>query len=180
MEGQSPSRADVLAQYGEALLAAQELEEAMVGLIGVRAELAVAASEPFDMEEFSRAQEAWEHLFALPAGRLGKLLALEGEVGGEVERAVCARNMLAHHYLRDRASQLEGQPAERDQMAAILAGSAERFRALADRLDAERLSAMAEHGLTEDHITLPHEARQNRYWNPNTDDYEPPEPWDPR
>jgi hypothetical protein len=37
MEGEPPSRADVLALYGEAMLEAQRLEQAMVGLIGVRA-----------------------------------------------------------------------------------------------------------------------------------------------
>jgi hypothetical protein len=104
-------------------------------------------------------------------------MALEGELGDEVERAVRARNLLAHHYLRDRQWGLE-HPAQRERLAVALVESAERFRALADRLDADRQAAMDKHGLNEDHITIPDEARAFRYWNPYTDAIEPPEPWD--
>jgi hypothetical protein len=176
MREEAPSPSEVLAVYGEAMLEAQRLEEAMVGLLGVRAEL--DAAERQDWEEFTRAQEAWEGLFTMTAGRLRTLLALEGELGDELERAVDARNLLTHHYLRDRGWALNHQPAERKRMAAALRASAERFHALAQRLDGERLRAMEEHGLTEDHVTTPGEARNLRYWNPTTDEIEPPEPWD--
>jgi hypothetical protein len=38
-EGTQPTRDDVLAAYGTAMLAAQQFEESMVGLAGVRTEI---------------------------------------------------------------------------------------------------------------------------------------------
>ncbi len=63
-------------------------------------------------------------------------------------------------------------------MAANLRESVDRFRALATRLDDERLKAMEALGLTDDHITTPDEARLYRYWDPSTDDYVAPELWE--
>ncbi len=171
MDGQALSRTDVLALYGEAMAESQRLEQSMVGLLGVRAELDAAARE--DWEEFGRAQQAWERLFSLTAGKLRQLLVLEGELGDELERAVHARNNLAHHYLRDRQWQLN-RAGERQRMAANLRESVDRFRALATRLDDERLKAMEALGLTYDHITTPDEARLYLYWDPSTDDYVAP------
>jgi hypothetical protein len=154
---------------------AQRLEEAMVGLLGVRGELAAIATE--DFEQLECAQRKWERLFALTGGKLRTLLELEGELGEEVERAVYARNVLAHHYLRDRVWDLD-RPAERKKMAATVIESAERLRALAVRLDVERRRAMEQHGVTDDHVTTPAEARGWRDWDPATDVIVPPEPWD--
>jgi hypothetical protein len=175
MDGQSPSRANVLALYGEAMVESQRLEQSMVGLLGVRAELDAAARE--DWDEFGRAQQAWERLFSVPAGRLRQRLALEGELGDELELAIHARNSLAHHYLRDRQWELD-RAYERQGMAASLRETVDRFRALASRLDDERQEAMAALGLTDDHITTPDEARLYRYWDPSSDDYVAPELWE--
>lgn len=174
MDVQSPSREDVLALYGEAMTESQRLEQSMVGLLGARAELDAAARE--DMEEFGRAQQAWERLFSVTAGTLRQRLALEGELGDELERAVHARNNLAHHYLRDRQWELD-RADKRHGIAVSLRETVERFRELATRLDDERRMAMAALGLTSDHITTPDEARLYRYWDPSTDEYVARELW---
>jgi hypothetical protein len=175
MDGQSPSRADVLALYGEAMVEAQRLEQSMVGLLGARAELDAAARE--DWDEFGRAQQAWETLFRRTGGTLRRRLELNGELGDELERAVHARNNLAHHYLRDRLWELD-RSDERQGIAASLRETTDRFRALATRLDDERRRAMASLGVTDDHITTPDEARLYRYWDPSNDDYVAPELWE--
>jgi hypothetical protein len=71
------------------------------------------------------------------------------------------------------------QATQRKTMAATLAETAERLRALTTGLDVDRLRAMQKFGVTDDHITTPAEARGYRDWNPTTDQIEPREPWDP-
>jgi hypothetical protein len=50
---------------------------------------------------FREREEIWQKMFRSTAGRLRAQSALTGELGDELEKAVVARNLLAHHYLRD-------------------------------------------------------------------------------
>jgi hypothetical protein len=174
MDQEDPSRDDVLALYGAAMHAAQDFEEAMVGLLGVRKELSIIERDAFD--ELDAAYLEWEKLFTWPAGRLSNKLRLEGRLAEDVQRAVAARNLLAHHYLRDHAYHLESG-SERAAMAGRLRESTNRFQEVRAKLEVERLAAMHEAGLTDDHVSTPSEARRQRYYDPTVDDDVPPEPF---
>lgn len=175
------SREGVLALYAAAMLAAQELEEALVGLLGVRGELAIlmrrdSGPTAADGDEVER---LWEDLFRRPAGGLVRDLKLAGELGRDVQDAVTARNLLAHHYLRDHAFDLTRAPA-RSVIAGRLRAALERLRATSAAVAVERMVAMHELGLTDDHVTTPREARLMRYYDPSVDDAVVPEPFEDR
>lgn len=146
----------------------------MVGLLGVRNELSIIARDAF--EELDAAYLWWEELFTWTAGKLRTHLQLDGQLADDVDRAVAARNLLAHHYLRDHTSQLERGP-QRRAMGGRLREAAQHFQDIGARLEVERLAAMHQAGLTDDHVTTPSEARRLRYYNPIVDDDVPPEPF---
>jgi hypothetical protein len=175
------TREQVLALFGEAMLAAQQLEEALVGLLGVRRELAVFVRGEFGLtaEDGDEVERVWEGLFRRPVGALLKQLKLAGELGRDVEDAVGARNLLAHHYLRDHVSALDCA-ATRPAIAGRLRTAVECFRATSAAIEVERVDAMHALGLTEDHVTTPGEARLDRYYDPRVDDYVAPEPFQAR
>ena len=166
-----------MAAYGEAMLAVQQFEEAMVGLLGARAEIkAVDTSEIEDMmDRLGETQEQWEPLFSKTAGCLAMLLGYD-DPADDVRLAVKARNLLAHHYLRDHGQQLAYEDGRRDMLDRLHAAT-ERFRAIGADFDRERSARMSAAGLTEDHITTPREAREMRHWDPDLDDTVPPEPF---
>lgn len=172
------TRDQVLALFGEAMLAAQQLEEALVGLLGVRREIAVLTRDDFgqSIEDNEEIERIWERLFRRTAGALVKELKLSGDLGRDVEDAVQARNLLAHHYLRDHAVDLDRE-SMRSAMAGRLRMAVERFRATAAAIEVERMVAMHALGLTDDHVTTPGEARLYRYYDPSVDGYVPPEPF---
>lgn len=175
--GAMTRRSGVLALYGEAMLATQRFEQAMVGLVGAWGELEAS----HDLDAFAGAQDAWDQLYGMSAGRLRKMLEngqrlADPELAWDVERAVEARNLLAHHYLRDRELRL-GDAEHAADMSERLRAAVQRFDALTARLDVERLAAMHAHGLTDDHVTTPDEARRMRNYDPALDDDVPPEPW---
>lgn len=179
VDQEEPTRGEVLALYGEAMLAVQQLEEAMVGLLGVRKELSVLMQrdlEPIseDVREFER---CWEGLFSQTGGYLRGELRLAGQLGQEVERAVRARNLLAHHYLRDHKNDLD-KSSGRSAIATRLGASADRFRELAARIDVEHMAALQAAGLSDDHVTTVGEARRMRYYDPALDDAVAPEPFE--
>lgn len=128
-----PTREDVMAAYGEAMLAVQQFEEAMVGLLGASGEVAAAQSDDV-MTNLSTAQEQWEPLFTKPAGALCKLLGYK-DPAADVRIAVDARNLLAHHYLRDHTEDLDS-PKARGAMLDRLHDAAKRFRAIGADLTA--------------------------------------------
>jgi hypothetical protein len=174
LDPRDPTRDEVLALYGAALHAAQDFEEALVGLLGVRKELSIIERDAFD--ELDAAYLKWEKLFSWTAGHLSKELRLQAGLADDVERAVAARNLLAHHYLRDHARHFESGP-QRAAMASRLRHSADHFQEVRARLEVERLVAMHDAGLTDDEVTTPNEARRLRYYDPGVDDDVPPEPF---
>lgn len=174
MTDSPPTREDVLAAYGEAMLAVQQFEEAMVGLLGASAEVDATDSDDV-MKHLDDAQQQWEPLFTKTAGQLSKLLGYD-DPAAEVRLAVNARNLLAHHYLRDHAGHLAA-PEGRRAMLDRLHDATARFRAIGADLDRQRLARMNAAGLTDDHITIPSEARRLRYYDPDVDDAVPPEPF---
>lgn len=165
-------RTEALASYGEAMLAVQELEEQMVGLVGLRRELASQIDQAADDNKH---EAVWEDLFTWPAGRLRNELEVGEQLAREVEQAISARNLLAHHYLRDRVARL-GRESE-DMVATLIAATA-RFRQVANRIEVERFAAMHNAGVTDDHVSIPSEARRMRYHDPTLDDEPPPEPFE--
>ena len=171
------SRTQLLALYGEAMLAAQEFEEALAGLLGVRRELALIAADELTEEVQEELERLWNSLFTRTAGSLRNELGLAGGLGIAVDKAIDARNLLAHHYLRDRAVRLSQDCLEGGDLGR-LETTTERFRHLAQRLDVERFAAMHEAGLTDDEVTTPGEARRIRYYDPRLDDEVPPEPFE--
>jgi hypothetical protein len=177
-EREDPTREEILALYGAAMRAAQDLEEAMAGLVGVRSELSVIARNDLapSPEQIEALERIWEDLFAWPAGRLRNELKLGGQLGEDLERAVRARNLLAHHYLRDHGPDLEVGP-KRAAMATRLRDAAEHFQSVTACLEVERMVVMHTAGLTDDHVTTPSEARRMRYYDPALDDAVPPEPF---
>jgi len=177
MEASEPTRDEVLALYGAAMHAAQQLEESMAGLVGVARELSVHAQAGLDAtEEWEKLERLWEDVFTWSGGRLKKELGLAGQLGEDVERAIRARNLLAHHYLRDHATHLD-EGSKRAAMAARLRDAAERFQAVAASLEVERMASMHAAGFSDDHVTTPSEARRLRYYDPALDDAVPPEPF---
>lgn len=168
-------RDEILVTYSEAMLEAQHLEEALVGLLGVREELEAAGSAS-EMDPISAVEE-WEELFRLPAGGLARRLELAGNLGDEVKHAIEARNLLAHHYLRDHETRMDSAD-RRGGMVADLERARERFGALAAKVEAERFAAMHEHGVTDDEVTTPGEARRLRYYDPGAEDAIPPVPFE--
>jgi hypothetical protein len=170
----NPTRDEVLALYGHAMCAVQAFEEAMVGLLGVRNELSIIEREAFD--ELDAGYLWWEELFTWTAGRLRNRVQLDRQLADDLDRAVAARNVLTHHYLRDHVRHLESGP-QRRAMAVRLRGTAQRFQDIRARLEVERLTAIHKAGLTDDHVTTPSEARRLRYYDATVDDDVPPEPF---
>jgi hypothetical protein len=170
-----PSRAELLCAYGEAMLAAQELVDAMASLLGARRQL-----EPHDSTELYK---IWHEIFTSTAGALRKKLDLPGALGDELQEAVSARNLLAHHYLRDRFYRGGSKTGNADKLRT----AAERFRALARRIDNERAEFFRAEGLTNHPVLTPDDmissAEDMRRWDRNYDPTEdidvPPEPFEP-
>jgi hypothetical protein len=94
-----PSRTQLLALYGEAMLAAQEFEEALAGLLGARRELALIAADELTEEVQEELERLWNSVFTRTAGSLRNELGLAGSLGIAVDKAIDARNLLVHHYL---------------------------------------------------------------------------------
>jgi hypothetical protein len=159
------------------ILAAQEFEEALAGLLGVRRELALTAADQLTEEVQEELERLWDGLFTRTAGSLRNELGLAGSLGLAVDQAIAARNLLAHHYLRDRAIRLSQDCFGADDLAR-LETTTERFRHLAQRLDVERFAAMHEAGLTDDEVTTPGDARRIRYYDLSLDRDVPPEPFE--
>jgi hypothetical protein len=170
----NPTREEVLSLFGETTLAVQELEEAMAGLIGAHRELVILGDDPLSDDAGDRLEAAWRDVFNLTAGKLRTELRLDGALGQQLEDAVDARNLLVHHYLRDRSAALDSD-AERAAMATSLGEALERFRAVRAGLDVERLSAMHDAKLDDDYVTSPGEARRIRYYDPELDESVPPD-----
>ena len=65
--GVEPTSDDVLARYGEVMLAVQQFEESLVGLLGVRRELTVMqrASE-LTTEDIEELESLWGDCFGVP------------------------------------------------------------------------------------------------------------------
>jgi len=177
-EPSPPSRAEVLCAYGEAMLAAQELEDAMAGLLGARRQL--------ELHDSTELYKIWDEIFTSTAGVLRKKLDLPGALGDELQEAVTARNLLAHHYLRDRFYPEGSKTGNVDK----LRKAAERFRALVRRIDDERADFFKAEGLADDPVLTPDDmissAADMRRWDRNYDPTEdtdvPPEPferWEP-
>jgi hypothetical protein len=171
-----PTRQEVLALYGEAMIAVQRFEQAMIDLLGARKELPLRGDTDPSSEEEDELERFWEKLFTWPAGQLRSALKLPPAVDVEIGEAVEARNLLAHHYLRDHEAELQG-PSGRTEMASTLHSAAERFQALMAGLEAERLSLMHDADRTDDHINIASEVRRMRYYDPALDDSVPPEPF---
>lgn len=167
-----------MAAYGETMLAVQQFEEAMVGLLGASAEIEAVNTADIEnlMERLGETQERWEPLFSKPAGWLARLLGYD-DPADDVRLAVDARNLLAHHYLRDHTQQLAYEDGRREMLDRLHVAT-ERFRAFGADFDRERSARMSAADLTEDHITTPREAREMRHWDPDLDDTVPPEPFD--
>jgi hypothetical protein len=176
-----PTRGEVLALYAEVMLAMQQFEESLVGLLGVRRELAIIMRPEFGttVEDGEEIERLWEGLFRRTAGALVNDLQLTGQLGREVESAVKARNLLAHHYLRDHAYDLD-RGAARSAMCASLRAALERFRSISAAVEVERMVAMHALGVTDDHVTTPGDARRMRYYDPRVDDDVVPEPFQDR
>jgi hypothetical protein len=172
-----PTREQVLVLYAEAMHAAQDLEEAVVGLIGTRREIAARQNGLPTNEEYDELEQMWIELFELTAGTLKTKPEISAELAGELGAAVTARNLLAHHYLRDHAATI-GTPPGRQAIAKHLIKARERFLALWARVESERFSAMHDAELDDDRITTPGEARQMRYYDPRVDNFVPPEPFE--
>jgi hypothetical protein len=173
MQMSNGGRHEILALYGQAMLEAQLFEEALVGLLGVRGE--VEAVERDEIEEVGDL-DAWESLFTLPAGNVARQLGLAGNLGDQVRQGIEARNLLAHHYLRDWESRLDAPEYQR-QMIEDLQRTIEQFRSIATAVEAERVDAMHSAGLTDDHLTIAGEARRLRNYDPAIDDDRPPHPF---
>lgn len=174
MDHQNPTRDEVLALYGSAMLAAQDFEEAMVGLVGVRTEISIverAASDQLD-----GAYREWGELFTWPTWRVSNALRLQGQLAEDVQHASAARNLLAHHYLRDHSRHLESG-SQRAVMARRLRESATRFREVQARLAVEGLSALHAAGLINDHVSAARGADRLRCYDPALDADVPPEPF---
>ena len=169
------ARADVLCAYGDAMLAAQTLEDAMAGLLGARKEILLVDTK-LASADFNRDREKiWEDVFGAPAGRLRSQLGLTGELGEELKRAVGARNLLAHHYLRDRF--FAGGPGTGD--VSKLKDAADRFLALARAVEQERNALLRAKGLSEDEISTVVDVRRwERNYDPSVDGDVPPEPFE--
>jgi hypothetical protein len=101
-----PTREQVLVLYAEAMHAAQDLEEAIVGLIGTHREIAaIERDDDYDPYEFL--DGTWSELFGLTAGKLRTQPELTVEIAERLRSSVTARNLLAHHYLRDHAVMIQ-------------------------------------------------------------------------
>ena len=160
------------------MLAVQQFEEALVGLIGTTGELAAVEETDFaalQMPDYP--WEEWVRLFKLPAGELSKRTGLAHALAKDVERAITARNRLAHHYLRDRVDEMRSTEG-RSQMHVRLLDAKARFFAVRTALTDELAARMRTAGLTDDHVTLSDEARRLRYYDPELDRDVPPEPFD--
>jgi hypothetical protein len=178
MASSPPTREDVMAAYGEAMLAAQQFEEAVVGLLGATGEVDAvnASSDGYDvMKRLDAAQQRWDPLFKKTAGQLRNLLGDDDGLA-DMPLAVDARNLLAHHYLRDHITHLASQDGRKD-MLDRLHDTAKQFRAIGASFDRLRLARMSVADLADDHITTPREARSLRYYDPDVDDAVPPEPF---
>lgn len=174
MNASSKNHADILALYGEAMLQVQHFEEALVGLLGVRREIEAAAVD--EITDAIESMDAWSALFTLPAGRVAQCLALPGKLGDRIRRGIEARNLLAHHYLRDWESRLD-IPMHRQQTIEDLQRASENFRSLAAAVETERFEMMHNADLTDDELTTPEEARRLRHYDPAFDNDEPPRPF---
>jgi hypothetical protein len=63
-------------------------------------------------------------------------------------------------------------------MAAHLRSAAAEFRNVMASIEAERMVFMHAAGVTDDHVTIPSEARRMRYYDPSLAESVPPEPFD--
>jgi hypothetical protein len=174
MDEKNPTREEVLALYGNAMHAAQDFEEAVVGLLGVRTEVSIIERAASD--ELDPAYREWGELLTWPTGRVSNALRLQSRLTGEVQRALAARNLLAHHYLRDHSRHLESA-CQRAGMARRLRESANRFREVQVKLAAEGLAALHAAGLADDHASIAGEAHLLRCYDPALDADVPPEPF---
>jgi hypothetical protein len=170
------ARVDVLCAFGDAMLAAQTLEEAMAGLLGARREILLVDTKLMSADFGPEREEIWGEIFSATAGSLRSQLGLTGELGEELKRAVAARNLLAHHYLRDRF--FAGGPGTGD--VSKLKDAADRFLALARAVVQERDALLRAKGLSEDEISTVVDVRRwERNYDPRVDWDVPPEPFEP-
>ena len=170
-----PTRDVVLAAYAAAMLAAQQLEEAMVGLVGITHDLDLWKRGE-NASDFDRLEQGWESLFDLTAGQLLQKLQVDDDLAADIQQAVTARNLLAHHYMRDHKTRLTSA-VHRATYVSSLQSATKKFTDLSGRIETERFTAMHAAGVTDDEVFTPEEVRRMRYYDPTIDDDVPPEPF---